>query len=54
VAGDHAAARDQWLDARSVLGDLDPSTVDQIHTQLALVDGSVADAFRQRVTRRSG
>jgi tetratricopeptide (TPR) repeat protein len=52
--GDHTAAGDEWRHAGVLLDELDPSTVDQIHTQLTLVDGSVADAFRQRVTSRSG
>jgi tetratricopeptide (TPR) repeat protein len=53
LAGDLASAREQWLDARALLNDLDPSTADQIHTQLTLVDGYTADAFRRMVTRRS-
>jgi DNA-binding SARP family transcriptional activator/Flp pilus assembly protein TadD len=50
LAGDHAAARAQWLDAHALLGELDPFTTDQIRAQLALVDGSVADAFLASVT----
>jgi DNA-binding SARP family transcriptional activator/Flp pilus assembly protein TadD len=52
LAGDHGAARAQWRDAHALLGELDPSTTDQIHAQLALVDGSVADAFLVSVTAR--
>jgi tetratricopeptide (TPR) repeat protein len=52
LAGDRAAARAQWRDAHALLGELDPLTTEQIHDQLALVDGSVADAFRASVTAR--
>ncbi len=56
VAGDAAAADDRWRQAHVLLGDLDPSTYDQIHTQLkTVVPASTADAFRRRsVTGRGG
>ncbi|MEU7858707.1 BTAD domain-containing putative transcriptional regulator [Nonomuraea sp. NPDC049141] len=47
LAGDHAAAHEQWRHAHTLLGDHDPST-NQIHTQLAIIDKSTADAFRRR------
>jgi DNA-binding SARP family transcriptional activator/Tfp pilus assembly protein PilF len=48
VAGDHAAAHEQWRRAYALLGDLDPSTADQVHTQLTVIDESAADAFLRR------
>jgi tetratricopeptide (TPR) repeat protein len=48
IAGDHAAAPQHWRHAQALLGDLDPSTTDQIHTQLTTIDKSAADAFRGR------
>ncbi|MFD1547262.1 AfsR/SARP family transcriptional regulator [Nonomuraea guangzhouensis] len=48
LAGDHAAAHEQWRHAHTLLGDHDPSTTNQIHTQLAIIDKSTADAFRRR------
>lgn len=47
LAGDHAAAHEQWRHAHTLLGDHDPSTTNQIHTQLAIIDKSTADAFRR-------
>lgn len=43
--GDHAAAHESWREAHSALRDLDPSTIDQIHTQLTTIGKSGADAF---------
>ena len=48
LAGDLAAADQQWRRAHALLGELDPSMVDQIHTQLTNLDAATADAFRQR------
>jgi DNA-binding SARP family transcriptional activator/tetratricopeptide (TPR) repeat protein len=48
LTGDHTAAHKHWHHAHAILGDLDPSTTDQIHTQLTTVDKCVADAFRRR------
>jgi tetratricopeptide (TPR) repeat protein len=48
IAGDHAAAHEHWRHAQALLGDLDPSTTDQIHTQLMTIDKSAADAFSGR------
>jgi DNA-binding SARP family transcriptional activator/Flp pilus assembly protein TadD len=48
LAGDHAAAHEYWRHAHALLGDLDPSTTDQIHTQLTTIDKSAADAFHGR------
>jgi DNA-binding SARP family transcriptional activator len=48
LADDPAAADEHWRRAHVVLSDLDPSTIDQIHTQLLAMDRSAADAFRQR------
>jgi DNA-binding SARP family transcriptional activator/Flp pilus assembly protein TadD len=45
LAGDGEAAHECWRHAHALLGDLDPSTVDQIHTQLMTIDESGADAF---------
>ncbi|XVQ06501.1 BTAD domain-containing putative transcriptional regulator [Spirillospora sp. CA-255316] len=47
LAGSHAAAHEHWHRAHALLGDLDPSTTDQIHTQLAIIAKSAADAFRR-------
>jgi DNA-binding SARP family transcriptional activator/tetratricopeptide (TPR) repeat protein len=47
LAGDHAAAHEQWRHAHTLLGELDPSTTDQIHTQLSIIDESAANAFRR-------
>jgi DNA-binding SARP family transcriptional activator/tetratricopeptide (TPR) repeat protein len=47
LAGDHTAAHEHWRQAHTLLGDLDPSTTDQIHTQLSMTGKSVADAFRR-------
>ncbi|MGP3959468.1 BTAD domain-containing putative transcriptional regulator [Nonomuraea sp. 3N208] len=47
LAGDHAAAHEHWRHAHDLLGDLDPSTIDQIHTQLTTIDTSAAEAFRR-------
>ncbi len=47
LSGDHPAAGEVWRDAHDLLGDLDPYTIEQIHTQLATVDRAVADAFRR-------
>jgi DNA-binding SARP family transcriptional activator len=46
-AGDHAAAHQHWRHAHTLLGDLDPSTTDQIHTQLTTIDKPAAEAFRR-------
>jgi tetratricopeptide (TPR) repeat protein len=47
-AGDRAAAHDHWRRAHALLADHDPSTIDQIHAQLATAVGaSTADAFRR-------
>jgi tetratricopeptide (TPR) repeat protein len=56
VAGDAAAADERWRQAHVLLGDLDPSTTDQIQAQLATVVAEhTADAFRRRsVTGRGG
>jgi tetratricopeptide (TPR) repeat protein len=58
AAGDAAAADERWRQAHVLLGDLDPSTTDQIHAQLTTVaTESTADAFRRRAggdTRRGG
>jgi len=48
LAGDSTAADEHWRRAHVVLSDLDPSTIDQIHTQLLAMDRSAAEAFRQR------
>jgi DNA-binding SARP family transcriptional activator/tetratricopeptide (TPR) repeat protein len=48
LAGDHAAAHEHWRHAHTLLGDLDPATTDQIHTQLTTIDKSTADAFHRR------
>jgi DNA-binding SARP family transcriptional activator/tetratricopeptide (TPR) repeat protein len=45
LAGDHAATAEHWRHAHTLLADLDPSATDQIHTQLATIDRSAADAF---------
>ncbi|MEO3796759.1 BTAD domain-containing putative transcriptional regulator [Nonomuraea sp. B10E15] len=45
LAGDHAAAREHWRHAHLLLGDLDPSTTDQIRAQLAALDGLAAATF---------
>jgi DNA-binding SARP family transcriptional activator/Flp pilus assembly protein TadD len=46
VAGDRAAAHEQWCRAHALLGELDPSTTEQVHAQLrTVVDGPTADAF---------
>jgi tetratricopeptide (TPR) repeat protein len=45
VTGNHPAAREQWRDAHILLGQLDPSLIDQIYTQLVLLDRRAADAF---------
>jgi DNA-binding SARP family transcriptional activator/Flp pilus assembly protein TadD len=47
LAGDDAAAHEAWRRAHALLGDLDPSTTDQIHTQLTTIDRSAAAAFRR-------
>lgn len=47
LAGDETAALQQWRRAHAVLGDLDPSSADQIHTQLTIIDEPTADAFRR-------
>jgi DNA-binding SARP family transcriptional activator/tetratricopeptide (TPR) repeat protein len=47
-AGDQPAARGHWRHAHTLLGDLDPSTIDQIHAQLTTIDSPAADAFRRR------
>ncbi|MGP3918172.1 tetratricopeptide repeat protein [Nonomuraea sp. 10N515B] len=47
LAGDHAAAHEHWRHAHALLADLDPSTIDQIHTQLTTIGTSAADAFRR-------
>lgn len=49
LAGHDPAAHEQWRHAHALLGDLDPSTIDQIHTQLMTIDKSAADAFRGRL-----
>jgi hypothetical protein len=48
LVGDHATADEQWCHADALLGDLDPSATEQIHVQLAIIDGSAAEAFRRR------
>ncbi|WP_326634873.1 tetratricopeptide repeat protein [Nonomuraea fuscirosea] len=48
LAGDHPAAHEHWRHAHTLLGDRDSSATDQIHTQLAIIDRSAADAFRHR------
>jgi tetratricopeptide (TPR) repeat protein len=53
VAGQHAAADDQWRHASTVLGNLDPSTIDQVHVQLATLDDAAAEAFRSAARRTS-
>ncbi|MCG5215419.1 BTAD domain-containing putative transcriptional regulator [Streptosporangium soli] len=53
LAGDQAAAHEHWRHAYSHLGDLDPSTADQIHTQLTIIDKSAADAFRSTTAHAS-
>jgi hypothetical protein len=45
LAGDPAAAREHWRAAHALLGVLDPSATDQIHTQVAIIDKPAADAF---------
>jgi tetratricopeptide (TPR) repeat protein len=45
LAGDLTAAHEHWREAHALLDDLEPSTVDQIRTQLATIDESVADAL---------
>jgi tetratricopeptide (TPR) repeat protein len=45
LAGDDAAAHEYWRRAHALLSELDPSTIDQIHTQLTTIDRSVSDAF---------
>ncbi|WP_433515412.1 BTAD domain-containing putative transcriptional regulator [Nonomuraea sp. CA-143628] len=48
LAGDHLAAHEHWRHTHTLLGDHDLSATDQIHTQLAIIDKSTADAFRRR------
>jgi tetratricopeptide (TPR) repeat protein len=48
LAGDDAAAHEHWRHAHALLGGLDPSATDQIHTQLTTIDKPTADAFRGR------
>jgi DNA-binding SARP family transcriptional activator/tetratricopeptide (TPR) repeat protein len=48
LSGNPAAAAEQWRHANALLRDLDPSATEQIQNQLAIIDRSVADAFRQR------
>ncbi|WP_166355762.1 AfsR/SARP family transcriptional regulator [Phytoactinopolyspora limicola] len=50
LGGDDATARACWRRAHSLLGELDLSTIDQIHTQLATIDTSSANAFRHHQT----
>ncbi|MEO3802198.1 BTAD domain-containing putative transcriptional regulator [Nonomuraea sp. B1E8] len=45
LAGDHAAAREHWRHAHLLLGDLDPSTTDQVRAQLAALDERAAATF---------
>lgn len=49
LAGDLEAAREQWRRAYALLGDLASTAVDQIHTQLTIIDTSAADAFRRHL-----
>ncbi|WP_412515267.1 tetratricopeptide repeat protein [Actinomadura madurae] len=49
LAGDLEAAREQWRHAYALLGDLASTTVDQIHTQLTIIDTSAANAFRRHL-----
>lgn len=49
LAGDLEAAREQWRRAYALLGDLASTTVDQIHTQLTIIDTSAANAFRRHL-----
>jgi tetratricopeptide (TPR) repeat protein len=48
LAHDDPAAHELWHRAHTRLEDLDPSSTDQIHAQLATISGTAADAFRRR------
>ncbi|MEU5876457.1 BTAD domain-containing putative transcriptional regulator [Spirillospora sp. NPDC047279] len=47
LAGDHAAAQEQWRDAHALLGGLAPAATDQTRTQLATINAPAAEAFTQ-------
>ncbi|GAA2639317.1 BTAD domain-containing putative transcriptional regulator [Actinomadura fulvescens] len=46
LTGDHAAAREHWRRAHTLLGVLGSTAADQVYAQLAIVNDSLADAFR--------